>query len=365
VALLDARTTAVARTLFVFGIIAAFLYGARETIIIFIFAIFFAYIFEPLVSRLQAWHSVSRGARGLAIAEVYFVLAVVFAAIILGAGPSVASEGRALLAAAPSLYNKLASGQIVQQIASNRGWSVETQMRLQHFLVDHRAQILGWIQQESLKLGSGITNAFWLLLVPVLAVFFLKEGRALAEGTLKIVRLRPPARSFVRAAMQDVNNMAAHYIRAQLILAGLSIVAYTLVLGVSGVQYGVILGIFAGILEFIPIIGPLVGAITVLGVAYLTGFHYAWLLLLFFGGWRVVQDYVNSPQLMHRSVRLHPLGVIFAVLAGGEIAGIVGVYLSIPIAATLRIIWRRWRAYSDAEEDNESKHLRPPNRHAA
>jgi predicted PurR-regulated permease PerM len=352
VALLDPRTTAVARTLFVFFIIGAFIYGARDTIVAFIFAIFFAYVFEPLVSRLQAWHAVSRGSRGIAIAEIYLILAMACAGIVLGAGPAIASEGRDLVHSAPVLFNKLVSGQIARQIGSSRGWSYETQLRIQHFLAHHRDAILSWVQQLGLKAGSLVTNAFWLALIPILAVFFLKEGRQIAEFGIQGMRLRPTARSYVRAAIRDVNDMAAHYIRAQLILAALSILAYTLVLALSGVQYGVILGVFAGILEFIPIVGPLVGAVGVLVIAYLTGFHYIWLLVLFFLGWRVLQDYVNSPLLMHRSVRLHPLAVIFAVLAGAEIAGIVGVYLSIPLAAALQIFWRRWQTYSDVVEEN-------------
>jgi predicted PurR-regulated permease PerM len=350
VALLDQRTTAVARTLFIFIVAGAFLYGARKTIAIFVFAVFFAYICEPLVSWLEGRRAVSRGSRRVAILEVYIVLGILCAVVALGAGPHLASEAHQLFAAAPQLFNKLASGQIARQIGSNRGWSYDTQLRLQHFLARHRSEILAWIQELGFKLGRIVTNAFWLLLIPILAVFFLKEGRALAEAAVRTLRLHPQARSFVHAALEDINTMAAHYIRAQLILAGLSTVVYTIMLGLSGVPYGVALGFFAGMLEFIPIIGPLVGAITVIGVAYLTGFHYAWALVLFFGGWRVVQDYVNSPLLMHRTVRLHPMGVIFAVLAGAEIGGFIGVYLSIPIAAALQILWRRWRAYSDAAQ---------------
>jgi predicted PurR-regulated permease PerM len=99
-------------------------------------------------------------------------------------------------------------------------------------------------------------------------------------------------------------------------------------------------------------------------VAFLTGFHYIWLLVLFLGAWRIVQDYVNSPFLMHRSVKLHPLGVIFAVLAGGEIAGFIGVYLSIPLAAALQIFWRRWRMYYE-EEELKTPEARKVDRNAA
>jgi len=71
------------------------------------------------------------------------------------------------------------------------------------------------------------------------------------------------------------------------------------------------------------------------------------ILLIFLGVWRMVQDYVISPRIMGRSMELHPLAAIFGVLAGGEIAGVLGIYLSIPIMASLRIVWRRWRLYAE------------------
>lgn len=363
-AILDQRTTAVARTLAIFVVIAAFVWGARDTIVAFIFAIFFAYVFEPLVSWLQSKQKISRGSRGLAIAEVYLVLAMACIAIGLGAGPYIAAEGRQLISAAPSLVDKIASGRLVREIGTTRGWSYTTQIRIEHLIREHRAQILHYVQQVGIRAGALFANIFWLALIPIVAVFFLKEGKQMADSFFKGIVLTPKARLFLRSTLRDVNDMAAHYIRTQLLLAAFSIVAYTVVLGLARVQYGIILGVFAGILEFIPIIGPLVGAVTVIVVAYLTGFHYIWFLVLFFGGWRILQDYVNSPTLMHRSVKLHPLGVIFAVLAGGEIAGIIGVYLSIPLAAALQIFWRRWRMYYE-EEELKSPEARRADRNAA
>jgi len=90
-------------------------------------------------------------------------------------------------------------------------------------------------------------------------------------------------------------------------------------------------------------VGPLVGAIAILGVAFLTNYQHLLLVALFLGVWRIVQDYVTTPRLMGRRLQLHPLAVIFAVLVGGELAGVIGVYLSIPVAATLRVLWRRWQ----------------------
>ena len=69
--------------------------------------------------------------------------------------------------------------------------------------------------------------------------------------------------------------------------------------------------------------------------------------MAFLVGWRLLQDYVNSPRIMGKSMELHPLAAIFGVMAGGEVAGILGIYLSIPVMASLRIVFRRWRLYAE------------------
>jgi predicted PurR-regulated permease PerM len=109
------------------------------------------------------------------------------------------------------------------------------------------------------------------------------------------------------------------------------------------VPYALALGLAAGVMEFIPVVGPLLGAAAILGVAFLANYHHLLVVASFLGVWRLVQDYVTTPRLMGGKLELHPLAVIFAVLVGGEIGGVIGVYLSIPIAATLRIVWRRWQ----------------------
>jgi len=108
-----------------------------------------------------------------------------------------------------------------------------------------------------------------------------------------------------------------------------------------------VLGTAGGMMEFIPVVGPLVAAVVILSVALLMSYTHWLLLLAFLIAWRLVQDYVVSPRIMGKSMELHPLGAIFGVLAGGEIAGVLGVYLSIPVMASLRIVWRRWRVYAE------------------
>jgi predicted PurR-regulated permease PerM len=152
----------------------------------------------------------------------------------------------------------------------------------------------------------------------------------------------------VDAVMQDINDMLAHFIRAQLMLAVLSGIVYTGGLLLLRVPYAVVLGAIGGALEFIPVVGPLMAFVMIMFIAVVTGYKHLLVLLAFLGIWRLVQDYFNGPRIMGRRTELHPLAVLFGVLTGAEIAGVVGVYLSIPIIASVRIFWRHWRAYIDA-----------------
>ena len=77
------------------------------------------------------------------------------------------------------------------------------------------------------------------------------------------------------------------------------------------------------------------------------GFPHWLALIVFLGVWRLIQDYVTSPRIMGHSMELHPLAAIFGVMAGGEVAGILGIFLSIPVMASLRIVFRRWRLYAE------------------
>jgi predicted PurR-regulated permease PerM len=340
--LVDKRTASVLTTILLSLAVGAFIYGARRVLIVFLLAILFAYLLEPLVSQFQRWEHISRGSRSLAILEVYVAVCAGLAVLFFLTGPRIADEAKMLIEALPGLFEKLSSGQIALQIGSKRGWSYNTQLRVQYFLDSHSGIILNWVSSIARRLAGAASNAIWIALIPILAVFFLRDGRIFAEEVLQMFERRQQ-RQFLTGITDDLNEMLAHYIRMQLILSGLSILAYMAVLSLLRVPYSLALGLAAGLLEFIPVVGPLLGAAIILGVAFLANYHHLLIVASLLGGWRVLQDYVNTPHLMGSKLQLHPLAVIFAVLVGAEIGGVIGVYLSIPIAATLRIVWRRWR----------------------
>ena len=340
--LIDKRTISVLTTILLFAAAGAFIYGASRVLIVFLLAILFAYLLEPLVSAAQRWTRASGGSRTLAIVEVYVVLCAGLAVLFLLTGPRIAEEAKMLADALPGLFEKLSSGQIAVQIGSKRGWSAATQFRLQEFLADHSNMVLSWVGALGTRVAAAASNAVWIVLIPILAVFFLKDGRTFSEDVLQMVDRRQQ-RQFLTGIIDDLNEMLAHYIRMQLILSGLSIMAYMGVLSLLRVPYALAIGLFAGLLEFIPVVGPLLGAVMILGVAFLANYHHILILALFLAGWRILQDYVTAPHLMGSKLQLHPLTVVFAVLVGAEIGGVIGVYLSIPIAAALRIVWKRWQ----------------------
>jgi predicted PurR-regulated permease PerM len=111
-----------------------------------------------------------------------------------------------------------------------------------------------------------------------------------------------------------------------------------------------VLGVIAGFCEFVPLAGPLVVAILVAMLALLqSGLGMAFVVLLFLGVLRVVHDYVVYPRIIGHGIHLHPLAVILAILAGAEIAGVVGIFLAIPGIAILTVAYRHWLEHRGSE----------------
>jgi predicted PurR-regulated permease PerM len=139
----------------------------------------------------------------------------------------------------------------------------------------------------------------------------------------------------------DLHLLLAQYMRALVLLALAASVAYASFLSLIGVPYGLLLGAIAFPCEFVPMLGPLTSSAIVLLVAGLSGFGHLLWIVLFLIVFRLFQDYVLSPHLLSAGTKLHPLLVIFGVLAGGQIAGIAGAFLSVPIMAALRVVYRQ------------------------
>ena len=340
-AFLDSRTARALTTVLVFVVAAWFVYKVRSTLVLVLFSVFFAYLLEPVVLRIER-SPIGRNSRGLAILETYVICGGILTLLLFIFGPRIADDMRRLIQSMPSLLDRVASGKIVWQLGSRHGWSYDTQARIEQFIAGHRDALESYTSQVGASIAGSLTNAIWFLLIPILAIFFLKDGRQLADAAICVLNRRGQRR-FLRGVAQDLDEMLASFIGAQLILAGAATLVLTSFFWLMHLPYGLALGVTAGFLEFIPVVGPAVAAALVLGVGFLDAFpHLIWIAVVL-GLWRLAQDYLISPRVMGNKVELHPMAAIIAVLMGNEIAGVIGVYLSIPVAATLRILWVRWQ----------------------
>ncbi|KXJ98301.1 MAG: putative permease [Acidobacteria bacterium OLB17] len=187
---------------------------------------------------------------------------------------------------------------------------------------------------------SVLTILPWFVLVPVLAFFFLKDVNLVR---LAVLRMFPagPHRARVEAMMADINLTLAAYTRAQLISCVVIGIVCSLGFYTIGLKYALLLGIVAGIFEFVPVLGPATIGIVVVTVAAF-GEHptKAWYVAIFLIALRICQDYVIYPRIVRGGIHLHPLMIILAVLAGEQIGGIPGVFISIPVVAIGSVVYR-------------------------
>lgn len=180
----------------------------------------------------------------------------------------------------------------------------------------------------------------WLVIVPILTFFMLKDGELIRISTLKMF---PPGRWRERAGLvlTDISNTIAAYTRAMLVSSVFIGTICSVGFYIIGLRYALLLGILAGIFEFVPLLGPLTIGIISTAVAALgsdpqRGIWVAIFLIVL----RVFHDYVSYPRIVREGIHLHPLLIILSILAGEQIAGITGVVLAIPIVAILTVLYK-------------------------
>ena len=333
----DRRTLNVLLTTLLFAVALAIVYVARVVIVIFAFSILFAYLINPIVRFLQRHSLFLKNLRGPHVAEAYLALLILLGFIIHGVAPQfVPSVGR-LIRESPAMMENVYSGDIAVTMGQRNGWDETQSQRAKAFLQQRREQIRGVVEsvQEFVSVAFG-----GILLIPILALFFLSDSEKLTDGVIHLVSTRETYET-ARALAADLNEMMRHYIRAKVTLAVLSLLYCSVAMLFLGYRHALTLGLMAGVLEFIPVAGWITALITIATVGFVMHAHWIWMAALL-GLWRVIMDYWIAPRVMGRELEIHPLLAIFTVMVGGAVGGIVGIYLSVPIVAALRVVWHRF-----------------------
>jgi predicted PurR-regulated permease PerM len=314
------------------------IYLIRFTLFIFILALLFAYLLSPLVNVLdRALPGKRTRTLALALSYVIFVGIAVFVAIEIGTRVVVEATkmSRDLPREITAWVNTPGPSATFNDIKAK---AVE---RIQTGVGEWSTDLLSALPQAGMKFVAIASNLIYVVIIPVLAFFFLKDGRAMREHLLDLVE-DGPRRALLDDVLADVHLLLAHYMRALVLLSLAAFTSYSIFFSITRMRYGVLLAAVACLLEFIPMVGPLTASILILLVSLVAQSHVL-AVLIFLVAYRMLQDYVISPHLMQRGVEVHPLLVLFGVFAGAEISGIAGTFLSVPVLAVVRIIYIRIR----------------------
>jgi len=328
--------------LFIAGSVQTVISSIASLFFLVVLSVFFAYLIDPLV-RLIRRPFKDRGIekwmpRSFAIVLAYLFVFTVLGIAIANIAPRVVDQAKEFGANIPAYGQSL------------RARGNELNQRFDRLRIPDEVQ--NEINKKATDIGSGITAAVgnfllmsvtylpWFLLVPILAFFFLKDVN---QFRLAVLRMFPagPYRIRAEAVLQEVNTTLAAYTRAQIISCLIIAILCTIGFYALELKYALLLGILAGIFEFVPLLGPVtIGLIVITTAAASDNPWKALYVAIFLIVLRIIHDYVTYPRIVRGGIHLHPLAIILSVLAGEQVAGIPGVFLSIPIVAVATVIYR-------------------------
>lgn len=311
------------------------LFRVREILGPFFLAFVLAYLLDPLVSVLERY----KISRNKAIAIVFILIIAFCAAAVFLIIPIVYNELSKLVVVLPQTIQSVTDK--IEEFRNQfkaTGLPSRVALVLDEHLVRGETVVANRLNLFLGYLPEALSSVTLYILSPVIAIYFLADWKDLGEGFFRIIPQR--WRMEWRRLWQDINHVLRQYLRGDLFVA--VIVGILIGIGVKlvGMDYALLIGLICGIFDLIPYFGPVIGAVPSILLA-LT--HSPWMaikvaLVIFFV--QQLEGNVISPKLMGDSVGLHPLWVVFALLACGEIAGFWGMFLAVPLAAVIRVLFK-------------------------
>lgn len=304
----------------------------------FLLAAILAYICNPLVGRMEG----GRIPRTLAVILVLLLLLAAFVVLLLIMLPLLVKQVQAIARQLPAYLDWLRSA-AGPWVESYLGVELDTA-----FVKEWIAEHLSEIQAVAIKLlpsiGMGglalIALLVNLILVPVVLFYFLRDWNRLMEHVELIIPRRWHAR--VVGILREIDEVLGQFLRGQLMVMLLMALFYAIGLWLVGLNYALSVGLIAGLVTFVPYLGLIVGVT----LATLTGLlqfsdptSLAWVWAVFVAG-NLLEGYLLVPKLVGERIGLHPVAVIFALLAFGQLFGFFGVLLALPVSAAL-VVWLR------------------------
>ncbi len=319
------------------AVFLAALFLLRGVLLPFVAGMAVAYLLDPICDRLEGWGlSRTLATTGLTVAFLILAVAAVLVLVPVLAGPVVN-----LLERLPD-YVETLRGQFARLLAIVEA-RVDPAMleRVEGALAGSSERLVGWVTRllgQVISGGVALANLISLLVItPVVAFYLLRDwDRIVARVDSWLPRRHAET---IREQVRAVDSTLAGFLRGQGTVCLILAAYYAVGLSLAGLDFGLVIGLVAGLLSFVPYVGAIVGLLLSVGLA-LVQFD-AWLPIaivaaVFVLG-QVVEGNFLTPKLVGESVGLHPVWIIFALLAGGTLFGFVGLLLAIPAAAVVGV----------------------------
>jgi len=306
----------------------------------FIMAVIISYMLHPLVVKLEE----NNIKRSTAILLIYLVLGAMFTVLVIFIVPQLINNTRELINVLPGItleFSDNFNGMV--RIISSSKWPEDIKTAIFRELNNGVAlvenMVLDTLKNTLSGLMKTVSTFFDLILAMVIAYYILKDAEHFKHVSLSLV---PRGwRNWLMVTFREINGVLSRFIQGQLLTALIIGILETIALLIVRVKYPLILGMIGGIANIIPYFGPFIGAIPAVAIALIESPVKAlWTIIAFI----IVQQLDNgfiSPKIIEGRLGLHPVTTILAVLVGGEFFGIIGMLISVPIAAIIKIIGKR------------------------
>ena len=304
----------------------------------FVLGIVIAYLLNPLVKKF-ATKGVKRTTSTIIIISIFFS---VLTALIVLVAPIIAKESAALIEAMPGYLDR-----VFKAIQPHTAWLQQNfgegyMTDAKSFVKENASKILsvsGGIAGGIAAGGQAVAGMLTtLVLTPLVAFFMMKEWPAITDWVEDLIPRQNE--KMIKDLIKQIDGKLSGFIRGQITVAFFLGLIYAVALTVAGLNYGFLIGITAGFLSIIPMVGSTLGLLVSVIVAWFQAgdIQYVGIIGAIFIVGQIVEGNLLTPKLVGDSVGLHPLWIMFALLAGGSLFGILGMLLAVPVAAVIGVL---------------------------
>jgi predicted PurR-regulated permease PerM len=341
------REIVLPRTIYIAGAIllgGAVVYWLRDVLTPIFLAFLIAYLCDPVVDRLEAWHVPRPAGIALVLGSAFSIVGLFLVLVLPGIATDVAGVIRALPTQLAALWTTTAPWLEQRGIAVPHT-TTEWVARLNTLASEAASAVLAPAGSiVSTVIGSTLSvlgSVVAALVVVVLAIYLLNDFDRLTAGVRDLLpgRWRAPVTSYAA----DIDAILSQFVRGQLIVMGILAVLYSSAYALLGVRLAVPIGLAAGMLSFIPYLGSACALAAGVLMSLLGGWH-GWQLLgvvLAYTAIQLLEGFAITPRIVGETVGLSAIWVLVALFVGGELFGFLGVLLAVPAAAVAKIFVAR------------------------